>query len=304
MADKAIWSDHLVRSFVRSNAFKPLVADEAFVTRERSPTQGAPTWDFKGQATIVFSDTDALYRGGALIEYSSIQLSKLFLNVVPEVWLYNPRNTREIAAELIRKYGIPLLPEWFVAEAFDHTTLPKTVTLKINRTNFTVQDELAVKVSRADAQLSEIFEQNVLASPKVPFELLEARTNVEFSYKQDMTPDNLAIFKEFQRYPAGVCNDISKYSDQALQMLANTITERLGWQVSYEKASGLTPKDLCFRGSELVYNGSSKKYVHPVNDPSSPGANTWYDNVLVVRFDSTYSGVHGLGYFHYNNLSS
>jgi len=304
MADKVTWSDHLVRSFVRSNAFKPLVADEAFVTRERSPTSGAPTWDFKGQATIVFSDTDALYRGGALIEYVALDLAKLFLNVTPEVWLYNPRTTREVAAELIRKYGVPLLAEWFVDEPFDHTTLPKTVKLKITRSNFTIQSELDVKVSRADAQLSEIFEQNVLGSPKVPYDLLEGRTNAEFSYKQDMTPDNLAIFKELQRYPAGVCDDISKYSDQALQVLAGLITERLGWQVAYHKDSGLTPKDLCFRGSELVYNGSSKKYVHPVNDPSSPGANTWYDNVLVVRFDNTYSGVHGLGYFHYNNLSS
>ena len=304
MADKAIWSDHLVRSFVRSNAFKPLVADEAFVTRERSPTSGAPDWEFMGQATIVFSDTDSLYRGGALIEYVGISVSKMFVNISPEVWLYNPRTTREIAAELARRYGIPLLAEWFVDEPFDHTNLPQTVKLKTIRSNFTIKDEIAVTVRRADAQLSEIFEKNVLASPKVPFELLEARTNAEFAYKQDMTPDNLAVFKELQRYPAGVCDDISKYSDQALQVLANMITERLGWHVSYHKDSGLTPKDLCFRGSELVYNGSSKKYVHPVNDPSSPGANAWYDNVLVVRFDSTYSGVHGLGYFHYNNLSS
>lgn len=304
MADKVIWSDHLVRSFVRLNAFKPLTADEAFVIRERSPTSGAPSWDFKGQATMVFSDTDGLYRGGALIEYDAIKVSEMFKNIQPEVWLYNPRTKREIVAELSRRYGAPLLPEWFEDGAFDHTDLPKTVTLKALRTNFTMVDEITVMVRRSDAKLDEIFTEQVLTCPKVPFTLLDSRTNVEFSYKQDMTPDNLALFKELQRYPVGVCDDISKYSDQALQTLAGLITERLGWNVNYHKDSGLTPKDLCFRGSELVYNGSSKKYVNPVKDPSSPGANTWYDNVLVVRFDPTYSGVHGLGYFHYNNLSS
>lgn len=305
MSDKGIWSDHLVRKFVRDNAFKPLVVDEAYSTRESSPGGLPPTVSyFQGKGTIVFPDKGGNYRGGALVTYGSLVPSLLFKNIQPEVWLYNPKKTDEIVSELARRYGVALDPTWFISKDFDYTTMPQTIRLDVKRTNFTVQDYFSVTIRRADARLDEIFTDNVLEGPKVSFTTLAEKTCAEFSYSKDCTPDNLALYKEVKRYPSGVITDVSQYSDKALQVVADLIKERLGWTTQYEKEFGLHAGDLCFRGSELIYNGPSKQYVHPVNDPSSPTADTWYDNVLVIRFDPVYSGVHGMGYFHYNDLSS
>lgn len=304
MPDKGIWSDHLVRKLVRDNALKPLTVDVAYSTRESSPGGGPPSNPFLGKGTIVFQDRGANYRGGALVTYNGFKPSVLFKNVKAEAWLYNPTSTSAIVEELSRRYGVALDPTWFIAKPFDYKIMPQTIVLDVRRTDFTIQDTLTVTVSRADAQLDEIFTNNVLECPKVSFTTLAEKTCAEFSYSKDCTPDNLALYKEVKRYPVGKITDVSQYPNRAVQVVADLIRERVGWTTQYEKPSGLTAGDLCFRGSELIYNGSSKKYVHPVNDPSSPGANTWYDNVLVIRFDPVYSGVHGIGYFYYNDLSS
>lgn len=304
MSDKGIWSDHLVRKLVRDNALKPLVVDEAYSTRESSPGGMSPSSPFQGKGTIVFRDRGANYRGGALVTYNGFRPSVLFKNVKAEVWLYNPTSSAEIIAEVARRYGVALDPSWFIGKSFDYKVMPQTIELEVKRTNFTFQDFFSVTVRRADARLDEIFTNNILECPKVSFTTLAEKTCAEFSYGKDCTPDNLALYKEVKRYPAGKITDISQYPNQAVQVVADLIRERVGWTTQYEKASGLTARDLCFRGSELIYNGPSKSYVHPVNDPSSPTADTWYDNVLVIRFDPVHSGVHGMGYFHYNDLSS
>lgn len=298
---KGIWSDHLVRRFARLNSLRVLNGEEAYTTRESSPS-GKPALDpFVGNATMVFRDLDGYYRGSGLVNYNCLTPSVLFKNIDVEVWLYNPKTTREIAAEVARRYGVPIDPSWVVDKPFDFTVMPKTVEIKFARTDFTPRNFLNVTVRRADADVGQIFKSTVLSSPKVPFTLLDSRSNAEFSYQYDFTPSNPEEVKQLKAYPAVRIIDLSQYRDNpAMTVLSDLIAARTDWKPRYEVASGLTASDLCFRGSQMVYNGRSVNYVPA--EPHLPSADTWYENVLVVRFDATHSGVQGLAFFHYNNL--
>lgn len=298
---KGIWSDHLVRRFARLNSLRVLKGEEAYVTRESSPDGMSPSSLFVGNATMVFRDLGGYYRGSGLVKYNCLTPSVLFKNIDVEVWLYNPKTIREIVAEVARRYGVPIDPAWAVDGPFDFTVLPKTVQIEFKRTNFTNQDFLNVTVRRADADVGQIFKSTVLSSPKVPFTLLDSRTNAEFSYQYDFTPSNPEEVKQLKEYPAGLITDLSQYRDvPAMTVLSDLIAARTDWKPQFEVAAGLTASDLCFRGSQLVYNGRSINYVPA--EPHLPSADTWYENVLVVRFDATHSGVQGLAFFHYNNL--
>lgn len=298
---KGIWSDHLVRRFARLNSLRVLNGEEAYTTRESSPS-GKPALDpFVGNATMVFRDLDGYYRGSGLVNYNCLTPSVLFKNIDVEVWLYNPKTTREIAAEVARRYGVPIDPSWVVDKPFDFTVMPKTVEIEFARTDFTPRNFLNVTVRRADADVGQIFKSTVLSSPKVPFTLLDSRSNAEFSYQYDFTPSNPEEVKQLKAYPAVRIIDLSQYRDNpAMTVLSDLIAARTDWKPRYEVASGLTASDLCFRGSQMVYNGRSVNYVPA--EPHLPSADTWYENVLVVRFDATHSGVQGLAFFHYNNL--
>lgn len=298
---KGIWSDHLVRRFARLNSLRVLNGEEAYTTRETSPTGMSPSSVFVGDATMVFRDLNGYYRGSGLVKYKCLTPSVLFKNIDVEVWLYNPKTIREIVAEVARRYGVAIDPAWAVDGAFDYTTLPKTITVEFNRTHFTNQDFLNVTVRRADASVEQIFTNTVLNSPKVPFTLLDARINAEFSYQTDFTPSNPEECKQLKEYPVGLISDLSQYRDvPAMTVLTDLIASRTDWTPQYEVEAGLKPTDICFRGSQLVYNGRTTGYVPA--EPHQPSADTWYENVLVVRFDATHSGVQGLAFFHYNNL--
>ena len=298
---KGIWSDHLVRRFARLNSLRVLNGEEAYTTRESSPSVRFVSEPFVGNATMVFRDLDGYYRGSGLVNYNCLTPSVLFKNIDVEVWLYNPKTTREIAAEVARRYGVPIDPSWVVDKPFDFTVMPKTVEIEFDRTDFTPRNFLSVTVRRADADVGQIFKSTVLSSPKVPFTLLDSRSNAEFSYQYDFTPSNPEEVKQLKAYPAVRIIDLSQYRDNpAMTVLSDLIAARTDWKPRYEVASGLTASDLCFRGSQMVYNGRSVNYVPA--EPHLPSADTWYENVLVVRFDATHSGVQGLAFFHYNNL--
>lgn len=298
---KGIWSDHLVRRFARLNSLRVLNGEEAYTTRESSPSGRFASDPFVGNATMVFRDLDGYYRGSGLVKYNCLTPSVLFKNIDVEVWLYNPKTTREIAAEVARRYGVPIDPSWVVDKPFDFTVMPKTVEIEFARTDFTPRSFLSVTVRRADADVGQIFKSTVLSSPKVPFTLLDSRSNAEFSYQYDFTPSNPEEVKQLKAYPAVRIIDLSQYRDNpAMTVLSDLIAARTDWKPRYEVASGLTASDLCFRGSQMVYNGRSVNYVPA--EPHLPSADTWYENVLVVRFDATHSGVQGLAFFHYNNL--
>lgn len=298
---KGIWSDHLVRRFARLNSLRVLNGEEAYTTRESSPSVKFASDPFVGNATMVFRDLDGYYRGSGLVNYNCLTPSVLFKNIDVEVWLYNPKTTREIAAEVARRYGVPIDPSWVVDKPFDFTVMPKTVEIEFARTDFTPRNFLNVTVRRADADVGQIFKSTVLSSPKVPFTLLDSRSNAEFSYQYDFTPSNPEEVKQLKAYPAVRITDLSQYRDNpAMTVLSDLIAARTDWKPRYEVASGLTASDLCFRGSRMVYNGRSVNYVPA--EPHLPSADTWYENVLVVRFDATHSGVQGLAFFHYNNL--
>lgn len=295
-------TEHLVRRFVLANSLSPLTKDEAVVVRPWRPST-TPADSFTGRASIVFKDHDGLYRGGGLLSYSNLNPALLFKNITPTVYLYNPQDHAEIVDELGRRYGVPLFGAWVVNQPFDYTKLPQTVTVEFAPNDFINQVFLDIRVERASASIDEIFQNDVLESPKIPFTPMDARANVEFSYREDFTPDTLQEFKFLKSYPLALVDSETLYANQGIGVLSALIEQRMGWHPHYEVTAGLSPTDLCFRGSQAIYNGSTKRFVNPVVDPASPTADAWYDNVLVIRFDPVFSGVQGLGYFHYNELS-
>lgn len=296
-------SEHMVRRFVMNNSLSVLNKDVGEIMRPWRPETASAANPFTGWATLVFHDLDGLYRGGGLVSFRGIDLPTLFKNISPVVYLYNPKSTREIADELCRRYGIPMQASWFVNTAFDYNTIPTTVQLETVATNYCHQAFLNVRVERANADVAEIFANNVLDYPQLCYTPEASRVSAEFSYHQDFTPDSLQEYKFLKAYPTERITTDTLYAAQGIGVLSALIEERLGWKPFYQKAEALETTDVCFFNSQLVYNGSTKKYVHPDRLPSSPTADTWYDNVLVVRFDTSVSGVQGLGYFHYNDLS-
>lgn len=297
-------SEHLVRRFVLANSLSLSPKDAATTVRPWRPSTGSAADSFTAKNTVVFKDSDGKYRGGGIIEYNHLNPALLFKNITPVVYLYNPKSHAEIAEELGRRYGVPVFGVWVKNKAFDYTTLPQTVTIEFAANNYINEVSLNVRVERSNADLAEIFTKDVLATPNLPYEVLDARTNAAFSYHIDFTPDSLQEFKFLKAYPVDqITNENSYKNSQSVRVLRELVVERTNWTAQYETYYSPTPKSLCFKGSQLLYNGSTKRFVDPAADPASPTADAWYDNVLVIRFSSMYSGVQGLGYFHYNELS-
>lgn len=304
MQNSQRWLDYLARRFVRDNSLSPTRLDEIIVTHIVPREANSETGNFVADAAMVFKKIDgAAYRGAVLFNYNALRLDSLFKNISPEVWLYNPKTTKEVAAELIRRYNVPAEIDWFVDQPINADVLPQIYSIAFKRTNQTVPTTIDVKVNRSEVDLADIFLDNVLDVPAISFVSETNRTNAEFSYAVDFTPDNLYTYHYLRNYPAGLFDEEIDWEAEPVQSLASLIRERMGYPTFYERLEGLQTGDVCFRGSQLVYNGPTAGYVHPDNLASSPGGDTRYDRLLVVRFDSAYSGFQGLGYFHYNDLS-
>lgn len=301
MQDNVTWLSHLVRRFARLNNLTPLRTDDVLIQQEEIVSTAAEY--FRSRGALVFRDTGANYRGSALVTFNGLNLSKLFLNVAPVVWAYNPKTLREIAAALIAQYGAPLQASWFKDGAFDYTQMPQTVTLELLPTPFCNRSTLQVTVKRANADISTLFTQTTLVTPQVGFEPQTARTSAEFSYATDFTPSNLIEYEALLSYPSGQLTTETVYNDLPIQTLKGLIEERLGNPVAFEVTEGLSANQICFKNSTLVYNGLTSGYVHPDHLPWRPGADGWYDRVLVLSFDAATSGFQGLAYFHYNDLN-
>lgn len=303
MQDKVTWLSHLVRRFARLNNLTPLRADDAVLLRpQREPGSRSDAF-WRCHGAMAFRDTGANYRGSKLVTYNTVSIDTLFLNITPEVWLYNPKSLQEIAGALIARYGLPLQKEWFADAVFDYTVMPQVVRLTLNSTMFTKESTVDVTVRRSDVNIADLFKSNVLVTPQIGFTVQTARTSAEFTYAHDFTPQNMEEYGAILAYPTGAVVAEATYNGAPIQTLKGLIEERLGNPVAYEVTSNLTADQVCFKNSQLIYNGPTRGYVHPDHLPWRPGADTWYDKVLVISFDTATSGFQGLAYFHYNDLT-
>lgn len=120
-----------------------------------------PTGNASAKATVGYKKAAFRYGGSAVVDYNRLDLAKLFLNITPEVTLYQPRNHRAVFKELMRVYGLPGAEEDdFVNEcadvALDPGEPPTEVTLAMSATSRLYKGQIKVKVNPKIMPLDEV----------------------------------------------------------------------------------------------------------------------------------------------------
>lgn len=120
-----------------------------------------PTGNASAKATVGYKKAAFRYGGSAVVDYNRLDLAKLFLNIAPEVTLYQPRNHRVVFKELLRVYGLPGAEEDdFVNEctdtALDPAAPPSEVTLTMSATSRLYKGQIKVKVKPKIMPLDEV----------------------------------------------------------------------------------------------------------------------------------------------------
>lgn len=276
---------------------------------ERLFYNGADNFQFANVDTIMnlgFSASNFTVRGSRRVQFKKMKLEEMFKGISAEVFLYTPRSTREVAVELIRRYGVPLSPDWFV-----DTPIPTnvgnspdfTVKLYINRTLFTMDTyneaaSLPVRVRQADVDLKDIFKKVDLNTPVIPYTLRAGYTNTELlTYGKDFTPDTIERFKLLAAIASS--QDLYGFEYPSSERAANLVelmNSRMDIGVTTD---GDVDMKIALKNATFVHNGPTVGFAK---------ADTWYDNVLVFDtvtdpMDSTARDFRGRCYVHYNNVS-
>lgn len=276
---------------------------------ERLFYNGADQFQIANLNTVMnfgFSSANFTVRGSRRVQFNKVKLNNMFRGVSAEVFLYTPRTTHEVAAELIRRYGLPLNLDWFV-----NTPIPTevgnspdfTIKLYMVRTLFNMepanQDEaLSVRVRQADVDLKDIFKKVDLSTPKLPFTIRAGYTNTEYlTYGKDFSPETVEKFALLKAIAAS--EDLYGFeypSSDRSAYLVELMNSRLDIEVTTE---GDQDGKLSLKNAVFVHNGPTVGF---------PKADTWYDNVLVFDtvldpMDSSARDYRGRCYVHYNNVS-
>lgn len=244
-------------------------------------------------------------RGSRRVRFTKMALATMFRNVTPVVYAYTPRSTKEVAEALIKRYGLPLDADWFV-----NTPIPTevgnspdfTIGISLKRTLFTrnpseSEGATQVRVIQADVDLSEIFKNNVLSTPVMPFVVRMGYTNLEtLTYGIDFTPDTPERFILLRDIQASI--DLYGFESPSAERSGNLVellSDRTGRPATVEADQD---GKICLLRATLVYNGPTVGF---------PTADTWYDNVLVFDsivdpIDSAARDYRGRAYVHYNNI--
>ena len=120
-----------------------------------------PTGNASAKATVGYKKAATLYGGSAIVEYNRLDLAKLFLNITPELTLYQPKSHRVVFKELLRVYGLPGAEEDdFVNECVD-TVLdrgnpPAEVTLVMATGSRLYKGSVKVKINVKVMPLDEV----------------------------------------------------------------------------------------------------------------------------------------------------
>lgn len=269
---------------------------------------GADSEQWDKVATIMnlgWSAKNNTVRGSRRVQFNKINLANMFRNITPVVYCYTPRNTREVATELIKRYGLPMNPEWFV-----NTTIPTavgnspdfTIGLTVTDTLFTRSPSdsdgpLQVRVLQADVDMAELFKSSVLNAPVMPYVVRQGYTNLEtITYGVDFTPDTPERFILLRAIEASI--DLYGHEAPSAERSSNLV-ELLSDRTKIPATVDADQDGkICLLRATLVYNGPTVGF---------PTSNTWYDNVLVFDtivdpIDSAARDYRGRAYVHYNNI--
>lgn len=289
-----------------------------FLNAGMQNVDGTETLFFNGLDTVAstdsatvlnmgFSSKNFTVRGSRRVRFRKMKLLTLFRGISPVVYCYTPRTAREVADALIKRYGLPLLKEWFVdfPIASDVGNSPDfTVRLRLTRTNFCEPepyaqvDYLEVRVLQQDQDVGELFKKTVMTAPAMPYVPRQGYANTELlTYGIDFTPNTVEVYDAIKSITTS--EDLYGHESPSLER-ANTLmelmTDRLGFPVVREPDQD---DALCLLRSTLVYHGLTVGF---------PTADTWYTNVLVFDtitdpLDSAAREYRGRCYVHYNSIS-
>lgn len=300
MATQPTWHLFLARALMKKNALVPGPNDRITPYNITSPAEFSEN-DFTGYAALNFGDLDGKYRGSVLSSWKNMRLKKAFTNIDPVIWVYNPSTLRELAAALIDRYGLPMLPTWFKDGPFDPTILPQEVELTTLRSHVCpLVDSITITVNRGNVDIGELVVNSTLESPGVPYTIMTGRASAETSYGVDFTPDLPEQYRQLLLYPTEVIGP-SQYEHPSVKLLVDLINKRFENGKAYY-STGDAP-DFNFSGSKLEFVGKPKDFVSPIKEPWSPRADTSYDRVIVIKFSDSNVGRAGYGFFHFYEVS-
>lgn len=255
-----------------------------------------PTGNASAKATVGYKKAAFRYGGSAIVDYNRLDLAKLFLNIAPEVTLYQPRNHRVVFKELMRVYGLPGAEEDdFVNECLDVELDPaeplEEVTLVMAPASRFYKGQIKVKVKPKIMALDEVVVIRDLDLLVNRFPLTNTKLVLErkyYHYDFTFSPQiaSLRAIKTGQ-YAHGVdtwytrmLNDADLQAES--QPSINWIWE--GW-------GGGRPYNVYM--STCLYNGPSRDY---------PDACTRYNYVAVFSCPGTSANQNTVGnlMFHYD----
>jgi len=153
-------------------------------------------------------------------------------------------------------------------------------------------------VEQASMDVAELFKQNVLAAPQLPFTVRQGYKNTELmTYHIDFTPTTMEEYKLLLSITSSeyLWRSDSPYFESS-ENLFQLLKERLGIDVT---TASDVEGSLCLRNATLVYNGLTT---------GISGVDAWYDRVLVFDtvtdpVDSTARTYRGRCYIHFNDLT-
>lgn len=247
---------------------------------------------------VGFQKTDPNHQGTKITQTDNYRLGDMFRGVQDlHVYVYVPKTTRDIAAALIERYGVPLRADWFVEtpiSASQVQNMPFDIDLRLLPVpwcNPDGEDKVTVTVHEPNMDLAVAYAKNVIDVPTLPFTLQQGRTNVELvSIGTDFTPLYVEDYQRLQEITTDA--DLSSAATPSVyraDVLVRLMEERTG--VTTVRQSTTEAGIVSTAGSKLKYHGKPSGY---------PTADTRYDHVLVFDINCpTYVGDY---YFHYNSL--
>lgn len=183
------WLEQLTRSFNLKNKLTPSALDEPEIVGAKRYSPINPEFDTATtRATFLYKGIAGKYRGSCLTTFETVNLEWLFRNnTVPVVYGYNPHTTREVAKLFVDQYGLSLHPSWFEETPFDATILPTHVTLHTISGPFCSKSKLTVRVERSETDIGELFENDIIEAPSLPFDPVFRNCTIP-TYGKDFTP--------------------------------------------------------------------------------------------------------------------
>lgn len=247
---------------------------------------------------VGFQKTDPNHVGTKIAQTDNIRLKDMFRKIDDvHVYVYVPKNTQNIAAALIERYGVPLHTDWFQntpVTTEQVQNMPFDIRLRLNPGPWCFtdpEDYVTVTVHEPNVDLAVAFTKNVIDVPTLPFKIEQGHTNVELvSIGNDFTP---LYVEDYQRLrEIKVDDDLSSAATPYVyraDVLVRLMEERTG--VPTQRQATVETGIISTSGAKLLYHGKPAGY---------PTADTKYDWVLVFELRSpSYAGVY---YFHYNSL--